>query len=234
MTSASEGRSTIRSDDSFRYLLPIAGMFVATLLVANTTASKLFVIFGFTFPAGIIVFPISYIFGDVLTEVYGYARTRRVIWTGFAAITFAAVIYWITIEIPPAPFWKDQEAYSLVLGQVPRIILASILGYLVGEFVNSFVLAKMKILTEGRHLWSRLIGSTVVGQVVDTLIFVTVGFGGTVPLPVIVNIIVSIYLFKVLYEVIISPVTYVITGFLKRHEGIDTFDHGTDFSPLRW
>jgi len=222
------------STREFRFLIPISGLFVACLLIANTTGSKFFELAGLVFPAGIVVFPISYIFGDVLTEVYGYARARRIIWTGFIAIAFAALVYYITIQIPPAGFWKNQEAFATVLGPVPRIIIASIAGYIVGEFVNSYVMAKMKLWTEGRHLWSRIIGSTVAGQAVDTAVFVCIAFIGEIPPGAIIGVIISIYIFKVAYEILATPLTYAITSYLKRAEGIDTYDRGTNFSPFRW
>lgn len=218
----------------FKYFTLVAGLFVAAILVSNTTASKLVSFWGFIFPAGIVVFPISYIFGDILTEVYGYVRARRIIWTGFVAAILMGVTYWIVIAIPPAPFWKGQEAFELVLGQVPRIVLASIAGYLVGEFLNSFVLAKMKILTKGKYLWTRTIGSSVIGQGADTVVFVALAFYGKIPATALLVTIMSVYLFKVFYEALATPLTYLIVGFLKKREGIDHFDIDTKFSPFRW
>lgn len=223
-----------KSKNEYRYLALVAGIFVASILIANTTASKLFQVWQFVFPAGIIVFPISYIFGDILTEVYGYVRARRIIWTGFAASILMALVYWAAIQIPPAPFWEGQEAFAFVLGQVPRIVLASILGYLVGEFLNSFVLAKMKIWSKGRYLWTRTVGSSVVGQGADTIVFIAVAFGGTIPGALLLTTMVSVYVFKVLYEIAATPVTYMVVNFLKKQEGIDYYDTETNFSPLRW
>jgi uncharacterized integral membrane protein (TIGR00697 family) len=165
------------------------------------------------FGAGILFFPVSYVIGDVLTEVYGYARARRCIWAGFAALLFMALMSMVVVALPPSPTWHGQEAYEQVFGQVPRIVLASICAFWAGEFVNSFVLAKMKILTRGRHLWSRTIGSTIIGQAVDSLIFYPLAFYG--------------------WEVLLTPATYAVVGFLKRREGIDVYDSGTDFTPFR-
>src|SRR6267378_3528184 len=179
------------------YFNLIAGLFVATLLVSNTVAPKPWQVGSFVFPGGAILFPISYLFGDVLTEVYGYARARQVIWTGFAANALMALTYWVVIQLPPAPFWANQIAFTQILGQVPRIVLASFLAYLVGEFANSFVLAKMKIWTKGRHLWARTIGSTIVGQALDTATFVMIGFAGRWPARYLAVTATSLYVFKV-------------------------------------
>ena len=220
------------SQGEFKYLSVIGGLFVATLLVSNTISGKLWQVWEFTFPAGVILFPVSYIFGDVLTEVYGYARSRQVIWTGFAANVLMAVVYWIVIALPPASFWNNQASFALTLGQVPRIVAGSLLGYLVGEFANSVVLAKMKIWTQGRHLWTRTIGSTIIGQAADTFIFVVIGFGGLWPFRYLVLTAGSLYAFKVLYEIAATPLTYVAVHFLKSREQIDYYDVGTNFSPF--
>ncbi len=218
----------------FRYLNLIDGLFVATLLISNTAAAKPWQVGQFVFPGGSILFPVSYIFGDVLTEVYGFARSRQIIWTGFVANAMMALVYWIVIALPPAQFWPNQAAFAETLGQVPRIVFASWIAYLLGEFVNSYVLARMKIWTGGRHLWTRIIGSTVVGQGVDTFAFVAIAFIGVWPFRYIVLTGVSLYAFKVLYEVVATPVTYAIVRFLKEKEGIDHFDVGTHFSPFQW
>jgi uncharacterized integral membrane protein (TIGR00697 family) len=218
----------------FRYLSLIGGLFVATLLISNTTSGKVWQVGKFTFPGGVLLFPVSYIFGDILTEVYGYARSRQVIWTGFAANILMALAYWAVITLPPASFWRNQDAFALTLGQVPRIVLASLLGYLIGEFVNSLVLAKMKIWTQGRHLWTRTIGSTVVGQAVDTFTFIGVGFGGLWPLKYLLVTAGSLYGFKVLYEIGATPITYAVVRFLKEREQIDYYDIHTNFSPFFW
>lgn len=226
--------STKATQGEFYYLNLISGLFVATLLISNTTSGKLWQLGKFTFPGGVLLFPVSYIFGDILTEVYGYARSRQVIWTGFAANILMALAYWAVITLPPASFWKNQDAFALTLGQVPRIVFASFLGYLIGEFANSFVLAKMKIWTQGRHLWTRTISSTIVGQAVDTLTFVGVGFGGLWPLKYLFVTAGSLYGFKVLYEIGATPITYAIVRFLKEREQTDHYDINTNFSPFFW
>jgi queuosine precursor transporter len=220
------------SQEEFRYLTLIGGLFVATLLISNTTSGKPWQVWEFTLPAGVILFPVSYIFSDILTEVYGYARSRQVIWTGFAANTLMAVAYWIVISLPPASFWKNQAAFALTLGQVPRIVFGSLFGYLAGEFANSIVLAKMKIWTRGRHLWTRTIGSTIIGQAADTFLFVAIAFGGLWPVKYLVLTAGSLYGFKVLYEIAATPITYAAVHFLKTRERIDFFDIGTNFSPF--
>jgi hypothetical protein len=208
-------------------------MFVAILMISNTVASKLFQIGPLIFTGAVLIFPLSYIFGDILTEVYGYARSRKVIWTGFFALILMSFVYWLVGLLPPAGGWNNQQAYSLILGVVPRIVLASIVGYWLGEFTNSFVLAKMKILTKGKHLWTRTIGSTIVGEGVDTIFFVLIGFYGTVSNFILLAAIISGYLFKVTYEVIATPITYKLVGFLKRKDGIDVYDNSTKFNPFR-
>src|ERR1700722_15321164 len=221
------------SQEEFRYLTLIGGLFVATLLISNTTSGKPWQVWEFTLPAGVILFPVSYIFSDILTEVYGYARSRQVIWTGFAANALMAVAYWIVISLPPASFWKNQAAFALTLGQVPRIVFGSLLGYLAGEFANSIVLAKMKIWTRGRHLWTRTIGSTIVGQLVDSVIFYPVAFLGIWTSLTLVRVLAFNWAFKVMVEVLLTPVTYAVVGVLKRMEGEDWFDERTNFSPFR-
>jgi len=218
----------------FRYFTPIAGLFVAALLISNTTAGKLIQLGTFTFPGGIIVFPISYIFGDILTEVYGYVRARRIIWTGFVAEIFMSLIYWAVIALPSAPFWPHQEAISAILGQVPRIVLATIMGYVSGEFVNSYIMAQMKMLTKGKYLWTRTIGSTVAGEGVDTILFISIAFAGVFPATELLRTMFSVYVFKVVYETIATPITYIIVGFLKKKESVDFYDHDTKFTPFQW
>jgi len=211
-----------------------SSLFVAVYLIAQVTSSKLFALGPFQFPGAIVIFPISYIFGDILTEVYGYARMRRTIWIGFFAAVVLSLVLLIVQYLPPAPSWPHQKAYEEILGLVPRLVVASIVAYWMGEFANSYVMSKMKLLTKGRHLWARTMGSTIIGQGVDSLVFATGGFVGVVPLEVVFRIVGSIYLFKVLYEAVATPVTYVIVGFLKRAEGLDAYDYKTDFSPFRF
>jgi uncharacterized integral membrane protein (TIGR00697 family) len=196
-------------------------------------AVKVATVGGFTFGAGILFFPIAYVLGDVLTEVYGYARARRVIWAGFAAEIFAAVMCWVIVAMPPAPGWGGQEQYAAVFGQVWRIVAASVLAFWVGEFVNSYVLARMKIWTKGKRLWTRTIGSTVMGQGVDSLIFYPVAFFGVMDAQTIIWLGLTQWGLKVAWEVILTPVTYAVVGWLKRREGIDVYDEGTNFTPFR-
>lgn len=210
-----------------------AAVFVTCLLTANTIAAKLVSVGGVILPAAIIVFPVSYIVGDVLTEVWGYAAARRVIWLGFACNLLMVVAIWAGGEIPPAPVWSGQEAYRQILGQTPRILAASFAAYLAGEFANAYVLARMKILTRGRWLWVRTIGSTLVGQAFDSAIFIGLAFAGTVPLGVLAGIVVAQWAAKVVYEAAATPLTYLAVEWLKSREGVDTFDDGTDFNPIR-
>lgn len=185
------------------------------------------------FGSAVLFFPLSYVLGDVLTEVYGYARARRVVWVGFAASVYAAGMTAVIVAIPPAPDWHGQEAIASVFGQTPRIFAASILAFWCGEFANAFVLAWMKVFTGGRMLWTRTIGSTVVGQAVDSLIFYPLAFLGTWDTHLVISVMVSNYLLKVGWEVLLTPVTYKIVGFMKRREGIDVYDVGTNFTPFK-
>jgi len=210
----------------------IVAIFITCLITANIAAVKLVEIFGFVLPAGTIIFPISYIFGDVLTEVYGYRQARRVIWLGFLCNFIVVVALWIGQVIPPASFWDGQKAYERILGYTPRLLVASFLAYLVGEFANSFVLAKMKIATKGRWLWSRTIGSTVVGEGLDSMVFMTLAFVGTIPIAALLLAIITQWLVKSFYEAAVTPLTYIVVNFLKRKEGLDLFDYDTKFNPL--
>lgn len=207
--------------------------FVTVLLCANLIGpAKIATLWGFTFGAGVLFFPISYIFGDVLTEVYGYAKARKVVWTGFAALVFASFMCWAVVSFPPAPGWQDQQAYETIYGQVPRIVLASLIAFWAGELANSYVLAKMKVFMEGRRLWMRTIGSTIVGEGVDSMIFYTVAFYGLWTTDQLLLVMSSNYLIKVGWEVLATPVTYRIVGWLKRAEHEDYFDRDTDFNPF--
>ena len=210
----------------------IASLFVTCLITANIIAVKLILLFGFLVPAGIIVFPLSYLFGDVLTEVYGYGAARQVIWLGFACNLLAVIAIYLGGLAPAAPIWHDEAAYKTILGFTPRLLLASFTAYLVGEFANSFVLARLKIATKGRWLWTRTIGSTLIGEGLDTIIFISIAFWGIIPPPLILTAMLTQWTFKVLYEVIATPFTYLIVGFLKRREGLDTYDYRTNFSPI--
>jgi queuosine precursor transporter len=208
----------------------VAAVFVTALVVSNIIAVKLVEISGQVFPAGLVIFPLSYLLGDVLTEVYGFRAARAVIWLGFACNLVALGAIQAAIHLPAAGFWGDQEAYETTLGTTWRIFLASLAAYLVGEFANSAVLARMKVATKGRWLWSRTIGSTIVGEGLDSLIFVTIAFAGTGA--GLANPIVTTWLIKVGYETAATPLTYAIVDFLKRREGIDVFDTGTRLTPL--
>lgn len=210
-----------------------AALFVTCLLTANVIAAKLITVAGVVLPAGIVVFPLSYVLADVLTEVWGYAATRRVIWLGFACNGVMVTAIWAGGEIPAAPFWKGQAAYDALLGQAPRILAASFVAYLAGEFANAYVMAKVKIWTAGRWLWVRTIGSTVIGEGLDSLIFVGLAFAGIVPLGVLLSIIAGQWVAKVLYEAAATPFTYAAVGWLKSRERIDPFDYDTDFNPIR-
>ena len=217
---------------SHRFVVVVA-LFVTCLITANIIIAKQISIGGIILPAAIVIFPISYIIGDILTEVYGYRQARRVIWLGFLCNLIAVLAIWTGKILPPAPVFEAQAAYERILGSTPRFLLASFIAYLAGEFANSFVLAKMKIMTEGRWLWTRTIGSTLVGQGVDTLIVLTIAFAGVLPFPVLGIMILSHWLVKSAYEVIATPLTYVVVGYLKRKEGVDVYDYGIDFNPLR-
>lgn len=206
--------------------------FVTCLITANIIAVKLVVVWGLVLPAGVVIFPMSYICGDVLTEVYGYRQARRVIWLGFLCNLIAVAAIWLGQQLPAASFWDGQAAYARILGYTPRLLVSSFLAYLVGEFANSFILAKMKILTQGRWLWTRTIGSTLVGQGLDSLVFITLAFWGQIPLTHMVTVIVTQWLVKTAYEASVTPLTYWVVHILKRHEGMDVYDHHTRFNPL--
>jgi uncharacterized integral membrane protein (TIGR00697 family) len=207
--------------------------FVTVLLCANLIgAAKVARIGPVTFGAGVLFFPISYVFGDVLTEVYGYARARKVVWAGFGAMIFASFMSWAVLAFPPAPGWPHQAAYETVFGSTPRIVLASLVAYFAGEFCNSYVLAKMKLLTSGRLLWTRTIGSTIVGEAVDSLIFYPLAFLGVWSREQVVQVLISNYLLKVGWEAVMTPVTYRVVNALKRAEREDYYDRDTDFTPF--
>ena len=228
------------SQTQFRYYDLVMAAFVTILLLSNLIgASKpsyvtLPFISEWSFGAGVLFFPVSYIIGDVLTEVYGYARARRVIWTGFAALLFMAFMAWVVVQLPPAAGWPGQAAYEFVFGNSWRIVLASMIAFWAGEFANSYVLAKMKIWTRGRHLWMRTIGSTVVGQGLDSLIFYPLAFWGLAgwPVELLWQVVLSQWAIKTAWEALLTPVTYGVVGSLKKAEGVEVFDTDTDFSPF--
>ncbi len=232
---------------NFRYFDFVMAAFVAVLLLSNIIgAAKLTFIDVpwwpdgwwpapdglFIYGAGILFFPLGYVIGDVLTEVYGYARARRVIWAGFGAMLFMAFMSWVVVSLPPAEGWEGQTAYESVFGQVPRIVAASIIAFWAGEFVNSYVMARMKVWTQGKALWSRTIGSTVVGQGVDSLIFYPLAFWGVWETSAVLTVMITNWLLKVLWEAVLTPVTYAIVGWLKRREGVDIYDEKTNFTPF--
>ena len=222
-----------------RYFDWVMAAFVTVLLLSNVigagkvAAVELPLVGTQPFGAGILFFPVAYVIGDVLTEVYGYARARRCIWAGFCALLFMAAMSWVVVALPPHASWEGQAAYEAVFGQVPRIVLASIAAFWAGEFANSYVLARMKLWSGGRHLWARTIGSTVVGQGIDSLLFYPLAFWGVWDNETLLAVLIIQWALKVGWEVLLTPVTYAVVGFLKRREGIDVFDRGTDFSPFR-
>lgn len=223
----------------FRYFDFVMAAFVTILLLSNIigAAKPTFITISgeqWIYGAGILFFPLGYVIGDILTEVYGYARARRVIWAGFAAMLFMAFMSWVVVSLPPAEGWEGQAAYESVFGQVPRIVAASIVAFWAGEFVNSYVMARMKVWTQGKMLWSRTIGSTVVGQGVDSLIFYPLAFLGAEgwTLELVLTVMATNWLLKVLWEAVLTPVTYGVVGWLKRREGVDIYDEKTNFTPF--
>jgi uncharacterized integral membrane protein (TIGR00697 family) len=216
---------------SHRFVVVVA-VFITCLITANITAVKLVDLFGLILPAAIFIFPLSYITGDILTEVYGYRRARRVIWLGFLCNFIVVGAIWLGQELPAASFWDGQAAYERILGYTPRLVFASFLAYLAGEFANAVVLAKMKIATKGRWLWLRTIGSTLVGQGLDSGVFITLAFFGTIPGKTLLTAIITQWLAKSVYEAAVTPVTYGVVNFLKKKEGVDVYDHETRFNPL--
>ena len=234
---------------SYRFFPLVTAIFVTCLIVSNIIAVKLacfgaIPVLGSLFlPVAVIIFPVAYIFGDVLTEVYGYGRARQVIWIGFACNVLTVLAIWVAGILPAAPFWTAgvynspaaaQQAYEAILGFSPRLLLASFTAYLAGEFLNSFVLAKLKIATSGRWLWMRTISSTILGQLADSGLFITIAFIGIVPSPALAQLIVTQWLFKSAYEALATPLTYVVVNFLKREEQEDHYDRDTDFNPFTY
>ena len=215
------------------YLLPcISGLFVGILLLSNILSSKMVGLYGFSFDGGTLLFPLSYIFGDVLTEVYGYKASRRVIWTGFAMLCIMSLNIYIVSVLPAHEEWALQSAFENILLQMPRLAIASLLGYFIGEYSNSAILSKMKVWTEGRHLWMRTIGSTLIGELLDSVVFVLIAFAGLFSWGTLFNIMLSNYLFKTLIEIVFTPITYAVISFVKTHEKLDVYDHGVKYNPL--
>lgn len=226
---------------TYRWLPFVTAIFVTTLIISNIIAVKLVHIGSLSLPAAVILFPIAYIFGDILTEVYGYGRARQVIWTGFFCNLLAVIAIWIGGMLPAASFWTAgtfnspsgaQQAYQAILGFTPRLLLASFVAYLLGEFLNSFVLAKLKVRTKGRFLWIRTISSTLIGQAADSTVFLTIAFSGIIPPNDLGIAILSQWAFKVTYEIVATPLTYLIVNWLKKVEREDYFDKGTNFNPI--
>ncbi len=221
-------RPTVR----YKYLDALTTAFVVILLVSNLVAQKVCLIGGFAVSGAILLFPVTYIFGDVFTEIYGFAASRRAIWLGFFGTGLLYLMGAITIALPPAPGWHNQQAFATVFGFIPRILAASLIAFWSGEFANSYTMAKLKLMTNGRMLWTRTIGSTIVGQAVDTTVVIVLTFAGTVPFRILVHMIVTGYLLKVGYEVLATPITYLVIDWLKHAENADAFDRQESFNPF--
>jgi len=219
---------------TYRYFDVIMALFVSVLLISNIASTKILLLGKFTFDGGTILFPLSYIFGDVLTEVYGYRRSRKVIWTGFFAALLMSLILWVVQILPAAPGWEYQQAYESLIGFIPRIVAASLIAYFAGEFTNSYILSRLKVFMEGRILWVRTIGSTLVGEGIDTLLFCTIAFYGVLPDSLLFKVIISNYIFKCSIEILFTPVTYRIVHFLKKNEHTDVYDRGISYNPFRF
>jgi len=231
------GRTTGKHDEKgtvthSSWFVAVTAVFITGLIAANITSVKLIDLYGLVLPAGIIIFPVSYIIGDVLTEVYGYGRARRVIWLGFFCNLLTVAVIWLAQIVPPASFWDGQAAYERILGYAPRLLGASFLAYLTGEFVNAYIMARMKIATRGRWLWTRTITSTLLGQGVDSLVFIGIAFVGLLPVAQLGLAILAQWMVKSVYEAAATPLTYLAVGFLKRREGLDVYDRHTRFNPL--
>lgn len=219
---------------SSKWIDLITSAFVAVLLISNIASTKILQLGPFSFDGGTLLFPLAYVFGDVLTEVYGYRRSRRVIWTGFFWILAAAGIFAIVDKLPPAKGWELQTSYHSILGQTPRIVIASLVAYFAGEFSNSSVLAWMKVVTHGKWLWMRTISSTLVGESVDTILFLSIAFLGILPKELLITVFISNFIFKVGVEVLFTPLTYQVVNRLKKSEQLDYFDTNTKFNPFTW
>ncbi len=224
--------TTSRPPYASPYFMVIVALYVTSLITANTVATKVLEVGPWVTDAGLITFPIAYIVGDVLTEVYGYAAARRVIWLGFACNLIAVGTFQLAGALPAESSWQNQPAYDAIFGSTPRLLLASFCAYLIGEFANAFVLARMKVLTDGRWLWTRTIGSTIVGQGLDSVVFVLIAFGGVFSTGVLQDMLITNWVLKTAYEAAMTPVTYLVVNKLKEAEGIDVFDRDTDFRPI--
>lgn len=219
---------------SYKYIDFITAAFASVLILSNIASSKIAAIGGISFDGGTILFPLAYIFGDILTEVYGYARARRVIWIGFAMNLLMVATFWIVGKLPADATWGLQDSYMSILGVVPRIVLGSLVAYLIGEFINSFVLSKMKVRSHGKHFWARALGSTVVGQFFDTTVFLLIAFAGVLPWDLIVTIWYVNYIFKIAVELVLLPLTYKITRLLKQKEETDVLDVQANYNPFQF
>jgi len=218
----------------YKYFNIISVFFVSILLISNVASTKIVDLTWFAFDGGTLLFPLSYIFNDILTEVYGYKNSRQIIWLGFFSALVMSLVFIIIGILPSAPGWENQDAYMKILGLTPRIVVASLIAYFCGEFLNSFVLAKIKILTSGKWLWIRLIGSTIAGELVDSLLFILIAFWGVLPFSLIITLIICNFIFKILFELLFLPVTYKIIASLKRKEGVDFYDRKTNFNPFKF
>ena len=217
---------------NYKYLGAISVFFVSVLLISDVASTKIVDLKYFTFDGGTLLFPLSYIFGDILTEVYGYKKSRGVIWLGFFMALMMSIIFILVGKLPAASGWDNQAAYDAILGLTPRIVGASLLAYFFGEFSNSFILAKMKIWTKGKMLWARTIGSTLVGELVDSTLFILIAFFGVLPNSLLITLIISNYIFKTCIEILFTPVTYKVVKFLKKEEEEDYYDNDTNFNPF--
>ncbi len=222
--------STKESNSISRLFLIITVLYVSCLLLSNLVAGKMWAVSAdITLPAAVILFPVTYIFGDIFTEVYGFQKARLIIWLGFACCFLAVAVYLLTIALPHPAFWENQEAYAIVLGITPRVAIASLVGYLFGEFSNSMLLSRLKVKTQGKRLWQRTILSTLLGEGFDSVLFIGISFWGIMDNAVLLKMILFQYLFKVAYEIVCTPLTYAAVNWLKRKEGIDTFDHNVKY-----
>jgi len=221
-------------DRTYKHLDTLTLIFVVVLLISNLVAQKICKIGPLTLSGAELLFPITYIFGDIFTEVYGYAASRRAIWIGFFASALLSIMGAIVVALPPAPGWHNQAAFATVFGFIPRLVIASLIAYWAGEFTNSFTLAKMKLLTRGRWLWTRTVGSTITGQAVDTATVVLIAFWGKAADRTLLALVFSAYITKVIYEIVATPLTYAVVGWLKKSEGSDVFDVHSSFNPFHW
>jgi len=217
---------------NYRYFDILVAFFVAVLLISNIASTKILSLWKFTFDGGTVLFPLSYIFGDILTEVYGFRRSRRVIWLGFGSAMLMSLVMFIVQVLPPADGWNNQEAFENIVGFIPRIVVASLLAYFAGEFTNSVIMSRLKIKTKGKLLWLRTISSTLAGEGIDTVIFCLIAFYGTIPESLLISVILSNYIFKCSVEILLTPLTYSVVGTLKKKENEDVYDHNISYNPF--